>query len=249
MVPPKQTRDLQSRSRPLLVAIVVAGIAAIISCGGSNETATPSLSTPSTASPETSGAPISREEAMDLLGRATLQLEDLPQGFSEAGAAFNTLDEQAMLGGSENSDKLRRRLQDTGFVLGYSRFYRRDSPEGLVFVGAQFLLFDSQAGALATLEDIFRNPGAFPSPRSVPLDHLDDFPQLGDGSRAYFSPTGGLPSGVRLSGSSSVEGYVVYIRVGLLVARLGTISRAHATEQEAVDIAKKFASRIEAQLR
>jgi tetratricopeptide (TPR) repeat protein len=180
-----------------------------------------------------------REEALDLLPRMVLQLEDLPPGFKTYDSRFDTLEDEA--GVAEDAELFQRQLESWGFILGHDKFYAADTPSEFPEIYVEIWLLEDVQGA----EEAFIDGGLYLEAPGVTM--LDEFPVFGDESEAYRL-AGPYPT---LTGEEiQVEGHMVIIRIGPFLAVLQTaFLPGQALDDAAIDLATKLESRMESQVR
>jgi len=226
---------MQRRNRVTVAGLALLGPVVLISLGVlTGLVASTSYQTPEI--PTTSADP---------LAGAVLQPDDLPAQFArESSSGSASLDEEVNAASQGqpflSQDRFRSSLESYGFLRAFRAFYRANAESqvegGLLFVGSQVWLLSNEEGAQSAFIESVRTTNESPIPQA---DAVDGFSPMGDASEAFFSYGPSTDQG-------RLEGYLVYIRVGRLVGFLGTTSTpGDADEQEAIDIARSFVSRME----
>ncbi len=121
-----------------LTVLIAFLLAAVMACGGGEETGTPTAA-----------------EVEDQLQRMVLALEDLPSGVILAEERFVSNEESAVA--SEDREERLAMLEEWGRILGYDVTYQAN-PEvleqvGLILVNSTASLYDSEEGASASFAD------------------------------------------------------------------------------------------------
>ena len=178
-------------------------------------------------------------EAIDLMPRMVLQLEDLPPGFKTYDSRFDTLEDQAAV--AEDAELFKRQLESWGFILGHDKFYAADTPSAFPDIYVEIWLLEDVQGA----EEAFIDGGLYLEAPGVTM--LDEFPVFGDESEAYRLAGPYLT----LTGEEiQMEGHMVIIRIGPFLAVLQTaFLPGQALDDAAIDLATKLESRMESQAR
>ena len=131
-----------------LLSVVLAAVAA--ACGGGGDEGTVSPSPGATGTP--AGTPSAVEEQ---LKRMTLQLNDLPTGFSMEEGTFSTNEDVA--GASEDPQAELATLAEWGRILGYNAIFSPDpnatNAAGVFIVESTVSLYETDTGAAASFAD------------------------------------------------------------------------------------------------
>jgi hypothetical protein len=230
--------------------VMAAGLlvgAQMVGCGGQGEvrpTQEPATTETRTQQPEetlqalpgTDDA-ITREDAFDLLPHLLLQEEDVPSDLRVLDSGFTTLDDLAPL--SDSPARARRLLESWEFVLGYSKEYATDYPEGVYWLGVEIWALGDKERA----EEAFIDGALLSDYPDVNEEEIVEFPHFGDDSVAF-----------RLAGQTlaftaeptQMEGYMVLVRVDRFLAMFVTQSVPGQSSQAE---AEQLAAALEARMR